>query len=186
MKIKFWSSLLLPLGITLVGMVFLGACGVIRTQESGDNEKIGVMIIGVHHLGPDFNIGDFYVNGYSGGDVGKNGGGAGYVCCSELPRKWRLGLVMKVKWAVYDWSKVIRSEVDAGNYNSVGLENFAATVPVEKYDEVGDLYPHFFPNGKVRLISSNYPISNPKHPVQWNDSSAAELATSGIKDVKKK
>ena len=183
MKIKLWSFLFRSLGVTIAGMVFLTACGMIRTQEDEDNEKIGVTVIGVHHLGPEFSIGDFYVNGSFGGDVGRNGGGAGLVCCAELPRKWRPGLVMKVKWSVYDWSKSIRSEVNAENYDSVSLEKFVAVVPVEKYDEVGDLYPHFFPNGKVRLISSNYPISSPKHPLQWDDPSAVKLATLGIKGI---
>ena len=180
MKTKFWSSLLHPIGLTLTSVIVLGACSSIST----DSEPIPVAITGVHHLGPDFNIGGFHVNGYSGGNIARNGGGASFVCCAALPRKWRPGLVMKVRWSVNDWSKAVRSEVDAGNYKSISFENFIATAPIEKYDEVGDLYPHFFPNGKVRLISSNYPVSNKKHPIQENDPSAVELATSGVKVIK--
>lgn len=186
MRMKFRPFLEYSFGVILVGMVFLGGCGMTRTQKDEDNEKIGVMITGVHHLGSKFNIADFYVDGYSGGNVGMNGGGGSLVCCSALPRKWRPGLVMKVRWSVNDWSKSVKSEIDAGNYKSVSFANFVAMVPVEKYDEVGNLYPHFFPNGKVRLISSNYPVSNPKHPVQWDDSTAVEQATLGVKATEKK
>lgn len=181
MKIKFRLFLLNPYGVIFASMVVLGGCGIIRTQEDEDDEKIGVMISGVHHLGPQFNIADFYIDGYPGGNVGMNGGGGSFVCCSALPRKWRPGLVMKVWWSVNDWSKSIKSEIDAGNYKSVRFENFVAVVPVEQYDEVGNLYPHFFPDGKVRLISTNYPVNNPKHPVQWDDVSAMEHATLGVK-----
>lgn len=119
-----------PCRVVLVSMVALGGCGIIRTQEDEDNEKIGLMIICTHHLGPQFNIADFYVNGYSGGNVGRNGGGGSYFCCAALPHKWRADSVMKVRWSVNDWSRAISSEIDVGNYKSVRFENFVATVPV--------------------------------------------------------
>lgn len=166
-----------------VGAIALGACSNIPTFR--DSEPVSVMINGVHHLGPNFNIGEFYINDKYASNIGRNGGGASDFCCTSLPRKWRPGLVAKVQWSVNDWSKAVRSEMDAGNYKSVSYQNYVAIAPIEKYEEVGDLYPHFFKDGKVRLISSNYPVNNSNHPIREDDPSAIELATSGEK-IKKR
>ena len=181
-----WSSLLKPMSLALASIVAFGACGGIRTAGNENREPIGVMIVGVHHLGPNFNISKFYINDYYGSNVARNGGGASFVCCAELPRKWRPGMVAKVRWSVNDWSHAVMSEVDAGDYKSMGFENYEATVPIEKYSDVGDLYAHFFPNGKVRLVSSTYSVWNSKHTIQQDDPRAVELATQGTKILKKK
>lgn len=182
-KTKFFSSNLRNILISTC-VISLGACSNIANFR-GDDEPIPVMITGVHHLGPNFNIGEFYINNKYASNIGRNGGGGSSFCCSSLPRKWRPGLVVKVEWSVNDWSKAVRSEIDAGNYKSVSYQDYVAMVPVENYGEVGDLYPHFFADGKVRLISSNYPINNPDHPINDDDKSAVELATSGEKINKK-
>lgn len=184
MNKKSFSPLVVPMALLLVGCALLNACGVVKTAANGDNEPIGVMITGVHHLGPDFNIGGFSVGESSGGNVSRNGGGASFVCCVELPRKWRPGMNVKVQWSVNDWSKAIRSEVAAGNYKSVTFEEFHADTAIEKYDEVGGLYVHFFSDGKVRVVSSGYHVLNAKHPIKQNDPSAALLAVRGTRITK--
>lgn len=176
---KFLSSTLRAI-LLWTCAISLCACSTITGFRSSD-EPIPVMITGVHHLGPSFNIGELYINDKYASNVGRNGGGAGDFCCSSLPRRWRPGLIAKVQWSVNDWSKALRSELDAGNYKSVSFQNYVAIAPIEKYEEVGDLYPHFFAGGKVRLISSNYPINNPRHPVQESDPTAIELGIQGEK-----
>lgn len=185
MKNKNFSSLLSD-SLMIVGWITLGGCAGLKTNEPESREEIAVMITGVHHLGTNFNIGEFYINNNYSSNVGRNGGGASHFCCSELPRNWRPGLIAEVRWSVNDWSKAVKAEVDAGNYKSIGFQKYFARVPIERYEKVGDLYPHFFPDGKVRLVSSNYPISNPKHPIQPNDKSAIEFATDGVKVIKDK
>lgn len=132
-------------------------------------------------MGPNFNISKFYINGYFGFNVGREGGGGSFVCCAELPRKWQPGMTAKVRWSVNDWSNAVLAEVDAGNYRSMVFENYEATVPIEKYGKVGNLYAHFFSNGRVRLVSSAFPVSNSQHLIQENDPRAVETATQGAK-----
>lgn len=184
MKKKLVVSLFLPIASLLVSCIMFNACGIIRTAADEENEPIGVMLTGVHHLGPDFNIGSFYVGGSSGGNVGRNGGGASFSCCVELPRKWRPDMNVKIRWSVNDWSKAVQREVAAGNYASITFEEFSADVKIERYDEVGGLYVHFFSGGKVRVVSSGYHVLNSKHPILQNDSSAVSLATTGAKILK--
>ena len=38
-------------------------------------------------------------------------------------------------------------------------------VEVEKYDETGDIYMHFFPNDEVRVVVSWVGPRNPRHPI---------------------
>ena len=182
-KTNFFSSNLQNILIS-AWLISLSACSNI-TNFRDDDEPIPVMITGVHHLGPNFNIGEFYIDDKYASNIGRNGGGGSNFCCASLPRKWRPGLAAKVQWSVNDWSKAVRSELDAGNYKSVSYQNYAAIVPIESYGEVGDLYPHFFAGGKVRLISSNYPINNQNHPIRDEDRAAVELATPGEKIEKR-
>ena len=178
------NCLLKPMSLALASMILFSACGGMRVADDDSKEPIGVMIVGVHHMGPNFNISKFYINGYFGFNVGREGGGGSFVCCAELPRKWQPGMTAKVRWSVNDWSNAVMSEIDAGNYRSMGFENYEATVPIEKYGEVGDLYAHFFPNGKVRLVSSADPVQSSQHAIRHNDSRAAEVATQGTKVLK--
>ncbi|CDG84881.1 hypothetical protein GJA_4273 [Janthinobacterium agaricidamnosum NBRC 102515 = DSM 9628] len=38
-------------------------------------------------------------------------------------------------------------------------------VEVEKYDEAGDIYMHFFPNDEVRVVVSNARGASSAHPI---------------------
>ena len=69
--------------------LFLAACG-------GD-EKIGVSYLGLNYT--DKNIVSVVVNGEGGIlDVPAQGGGGGIVCCVVIPKKWRPGLKVTIKW----------------------------------------------------------------------------------------
>lgn len=139
-----------------------------------------VSVTGVHHMGDKFNIPQFYVDGYDGSNVGREGGGGSDVCCVMLPKKWRLGLSVEVRWAIDDFSHERPAEVQAGNFDSVvGGGTYIARVPVERYEVAEHLWIHFFAGGKVRVVSSMPGSGGPKHPIQDDDPHAADSATTG-------
>jgi hypothetical protein len=171
----FWKRLLVGTAMVIVAIVLYRHV----RAEIHQNSIIGVGLTGFQHIGPNFNIAGFYVNGYYGGTVGREGGGGGEVCCVVLPRKWRPGLVAEVRWTVADWSNENRAEIDAGNYRSVTDQRYKAIVPVEKYLNAENFFVHFYRGGKVRVVSGLTGLGTLERPVLNNDPRAVESATSG-------
>jgi hypothetical protein len=151
-------------------------------ESNRQNSFAGVLLTGVQHIGPDFNISDFYVDGYNGSNVGREGGGGRDVCCVLLPKVWRPGLSVELRWAVGDWSKEIRAETDLGNYKRITSEGvYKAQVPVERYETPAHVYVHFYAGGKARVVSSEVGTGNRHHPIQDDDPLAADHATKGAR-----
>jgi hypothetical protein len=149
-------------------------------ESSRIDSFTGVGLTGVQHIGPDFNISEFYVDGYYGSNVGREGGGGRHVCCVSLPKKWRPGLTVELRWSVGDWSKEITTETDAGNYRTITSEGvYKAKVPVERYETPAQVYVHFYAGGKARVVSSEVGSGNSHHPILDDDPHAAERATAG-------
>lgn len=139
-----------------------------------------VSVTGVHHMGDKFNIPQFYIDGYDGSNVGREGGGGSDVCCVLLPKKWRPGLSVEVRWAIDDFSHEKPAEVEVGNFDSVvGGGTFIARVPVERYEVAEHVWIHFYAGGKVRVVSSMSGSGGTKHPIQDNDPHAIDNATAG-------
>jgi hypothetical protein len=174
-SMPLWKRLLL---VAAIGLVIAALYRSVRA-ELHRNATTAVTLTGYQHIGPNFNIAGFYVNGYDGGNVGREGGGGSKVCCVLLPKKWRPGLVVEVRWAVGDWSKENRTEINAGVYKSVAYTCFKAMVPVEKYESAERVFAHFFSGGKVRIVSSMSSALGSLHPVQIGDPHAADSATPG-------
>lgn len=175
----FSSTRLLTRYLGLVGIAVFTVFIVLYLMPN-HRRLLAVGITGVHHMGENFNISEFYVDGYSGGNVGKGGGGGSDFCCVMLPEKWRPGLVAELRWSVSDWSKENGDEIKVGNYRSVTWTNFKAYVPVEKYaGEPEQLYVHFFAGGRARIVSSFPGPGSLKHPVQRGDAHASTVATLG-------
>lgn len=161
----------------LIAVVILSAC---KTNDHASH--VPTLIVGVQHMGKNFSVAEFYVNGYEGGTAGRLGGGGSFVCCVSLPGKWRPGLKVEVRWIVTDWTNEVRSEIAKQNYRSVASDGpYIAWVPVEKYDEVGDLYVHFFANGRIRVISSSYTPGHASYPLSFSDELGGETATAGTR-----
>ncbi len=138
-------------------------------------------MIGVHHLSSDFLISEFYVNKYGGIGVQREGGGSGEICCIMIPRRWRPGLVVEVRWRVEDWSHAQSTEIEVGNYKSIQPAGmYIARVPVEKYVEAYSLYVHFFPNGRVRVFTTPYSVLHPNHPVSYGPKAQDTSTTAGL------
>jgi hypothetical protein len=122
------------------------AAALLVTGLSACNAKpepmVGVPITGLDHLAETLSVQQFSVNGTGGAQAGKGGS---QVCCVDLPKQWRPGLTVKVAWAVTNWPAKVYSQHER-------------EVPVEKYEEVGNLYVHFLLDGSVRVLSSlTYP-----------------------------
>ena len=126
---------------------------------AGKDEGIGTGITGIDHLADHLSVQNFWVDGYNAAQAGKGGR---TVCCATLPRKWRPGLKVQVRWEVVNWR------------DSKGA-CYIRDVPVEPYEEVGQLWVHFLSDGGVRVVSSidgprspSYPgprdLIPPKHP----------------------
>lgn len=125
-----------------------------------------VAVTGIHHLGTGYSISSFYLNDGFQGNISREGGG-GVMCCASIPIKWRPGISVDVRWAVADWRAEIEKEISKGNYHSIRLvEVCRASVTIEKYLAPGRLYIHFFPHGRVRVVSSDVGPENYSHPVR--------------------
>lgn len=103
--------------------------------------------------------GNFIYSASFSGDEVRNGGGgrmsawgAGHanICCTSIPNVWHPGIKVTVYWNM-----------------PVGIVDVLKEkiVEVEKYDEPGDIYLHFFPNDEVRVVVSNIAGYGDKHPI---------------------
>ncbi|WP_177307688.1 DUF3304 domain-containing protein [Pseudoduganella namucuonensis] len=173
---KYKAALWIGQGV-LLSVIPFASC----LAEAGGVKSIGVAVEGVNHLGPNHSISPFYIDKSAFGNVNR-GGGSGTICCVTIPEKWRPGLVVEVRWGVANWSNEIREEIKIGNYRSVVDEGvYKAIVPIEEYEEPMNLFVHFFPGGKIRVLTSQYSQNSEKHPVVKGDDNAATMATKGVK-----
>lgn len=164
----------------LAAVVLAGIAAAYASKPKRTFTTVGVT--GVQHMGRNFNIPEFYVDGYFGGNIGRGGGGGGTTCCVLLPDKWRPDLSVDVRWQVGDWSKENLTEMNAGNFKSITAEGlYRARVPVEKYDNPEELYVHFFAGGKVRVVSNIFGSESTVHQILRGDPHAADAATVGIR-----
>jgi hypothetical protein len=143
------------------------ALTVAACAADASKDGIGVGITGLDHLDDHLSVQNFWVNGYNAAQAGKGGR---TVCCAVLPRKWQQGMTVQIRWEVADWKR--------GRWNC-----FVREVPVDPYEEVGQLWVHFLKDGSVRVVSSiegprspTYPgphdVIPQKHP--WKDYPAPE------------
>ena len=172
---RAWFMRLVVFAVT--GSALYWCIGTVRATIRADS-LAAVDLGGAHHLGDKFNVAEFYVDGLYYGNVGREGGGGG-TCCVMLPRKWRPGLSVEVRWSVGDWTNENRAELEAGNFDSVSGMGYIARVPVERYEKAAQVWVHFFAGGKARVLTSPIGAGWPKHPIQDNDPHAVDSATAG-------
>jgi hypothetical protein len=173
--ILVWKRLLIATAVVVAAIVLYRHV----RAEIHQNSVIGVGLTGFQHIGPNFNIPEFYFDGYYGSNVGREGGGGGEMCCVVIPKKWRPGLVVDLRWAVADWSNVDPAAIDGQAYKSLTYQFFRATVPVEKYQSAENIFVHFYPGGKARVVSGLAGLGTPEHPVSNDDPDAVGYATVG-------
>jgi hypothetical protein len=90
------------------------------------------------------------IPGSSGGNMARWGAGGADVCCTSIPRIWHPGIKVLVRWNM-----------------PIGVidDPKEKIVEIEKYDEPGSIYLHFFPNDEVRVVVSNAAGYSKKHPI---------------------
>jgi hypothetical protein len=96
----------------------------------------------------DVGIADIYVDGTWGGSVDANSGGGGSVCCVMVPRKWRPGLIVHVKWQRDDNQKWYTSQAE-----------------IPPYSESHGLQILFFKNDRIGVYLIDYWPCNSMHPM---------------------
>ncbi len=120
-----------------------------QVEEAGPSPTAGAQVGIVNHTGES--IYSASVDGAGGANMARWGAGGAEVCCASIPRVWYPGMMVLVRrWDMPDGLKHIIKE---------------KMVEVEKYDEPGDIYMHFFPHEEVRVVVSNAGGSAKTHPI---------------------
>ena len=127
---------------------FLLGCLVACQAVSSENKRTGVGMTGIDHLAEHLSVQDYQVDGHSGFQAGKGGS---VVCCAKVPLNWRPGLTVRVTWNVTNWRDRTSEEK-------------SAVVPVDRYDQIGDMHVHFLADGSVRVLLSNYAPWGSEYP----------------------
>jgi hypothetical protein len=165
--------------VVAVALLIWAASIVLSARDTATRRSTGVLVTGVHHMGTNFEVQRFFLDGFELGRAGRDGGGAGNICCVSIPTVWKPGLVVDLRWEVADWSKANPDQIMKGNYSTIRRVNYRANVPIDRYQRADHLWVHFFSNGKARLISSELPPQNPMHPIVTGNLNAADAATDG-------
>ena len=91
----------------------------------------------------------------------------------------------EVRWRIPDWSNAPLSEAGVDYKDIVYLGRYVASVPIERAENSGYLYIHFFADGKVRAVIRKYGVTIPNHTVLIDDRDGGENVTTGkiIKEI---
>jgi len=163
-----------PVTSLILVSALLSVCSVIYTYYKVD-DHIPVSLTGIHHLGSDYRIAEFYIDKYGGDNVGESGY-SGIVCCRMLPRQWSPGLKANVRWEIHH---IVRPSDHAKPETEEIAGIYQAQVPIEHYLKPDRLWVHFFPNGRVRIVVSPEGSDSEKHPIHPNDEQAMSQAVTG-------
>lgn len=135
-----------------------------------DEEQIWVSVASVHYFPPNHRIDEFQINSFDYGNSGFDGEADMGVCCVWLPKKWRPGMVLDVRWVVSDWTATPIDDKENFDHSKVKLVGmYRAKVAVERYVEADDVFVHFFNGGKVRIapgIRDFRDKGNPKESIE--------------------
>lgn len=108
---------------------FLAACS--------DTSDASMELSGLNYT--DVGISTFSVNGYHGGGIYPNGGGGSFVCCVTVPRKWKRGMTVTVRWTADE------------RLPDAWQENVVA-VPEYTQQDLGAFVVHFYPDDTVKVL----------------------------------
>lgn len=131
--------------LALACALLLNGCTLLQKEES---PRAGAQVGIVNHTGRF--IYSATVNGAGGGTMSAWGAGVANICCTSIPRFWYPGMKVLVRWDMPEGRTHVVKE---------------KTVEVERYDEPGSIYMHFFPNDEVRVVVSNTAGFGAKHPI---------------------
>jgi hypothetical protein len=114
-----------------------------------DTSDANIDLSGVNYT--DSGISDFSVDGYHGGGIYPNGGGGSFVCCVTVPRKWRAGMKVTVRWT--------EDERLPGSWKERVVD-----VPEYTKQDVGAFVVHFFPGNIVKVLVTTKIVGHPDYP----------------------
>jgi predicted small secreted protein len=116
------------------------------------NDAMGLDVVGYNHT--DRDIGRFTVANGGGGYLGKHEGGGGFSCCASIPRLYKPGMTVTVRWG------------------GVEVETQERVVEVPPYtpEDGGVLAVHFLRNGGIKVFVTMYVfLSHPNYPLKGDD-----------------
>lgn len=149
-EVKFASGWLLPRLLWLCAVLLSGCAGAVRADRDA------VAVTAVNYTGRELNAvlfidpqNDQKVAGGPGVDPYS---GNGAMCCYALPRRWRPGIQVKLR---YDWW--------TGSSYDRRYETIVRELPPYPTDEPGVLWALFYEDGSVEVLAS---AVDPGHP-QW-------------------
>lgn len=115
----------------------------------------------------DKSIISILINGEGGILSASAHGQGGGVCCVVLPEKWRPGLRAKIEWQ-YDSVPQLDShgKVMIHDGREVLIESpwNERTIELPKYDRAGAFQLHFYPNGDVKSVISDFFPGHAQYP----------------------
>jgi len=137
--------------INIVALSFISIALSITACKSAPpavSEYYGAQIGIVNHT--DRYIDSASVDGGGGGNSSGYHAGVANICCVRVPVKWRPGLQLTVWWNM--------------PVNGIPAHK-EKIVDVERYDEPGSVYLHFFPDDRVKIVVTNWDGYSDKHPI---------------------
>ena len=122
-------------------------------------KSVPVSVTGYNH-NEDLAILGFSVNGASGPNLGLASGGGKYSCCIGLPKKWKPGMTATVHW-----------QYGTLEGRPPPPPPQSATVEIPEYTpkNMGPLQVHFYPDHRIKVVSSRYLLGHPYHPLPQED-----------------
>lgn len=120
---------------------FLAACS--------DTSDASMELSGLNYT--DVGISTFSVNGYHGAGIYPNGGGGSFVCCVTVPRKWKRGMTVTVRWTADErlpdaWKEKV------------------VAVPEYTQQDLGAFVVHFYPGDTVKVLVTLKIEGHPDYP----------------------
>ena len=139
---RFTYSFAITVAVVLAGCT-------LRQSQAHKSDRATAQIGIVNHTG-NF-IYSASVDGAGGGDMSSWGAASADICCTSIPRVWYPGMKVLVRW-----------DMPVGHQHVVKEK----VVEVEKFDEPGSIYMHFFQNDVVRVVVSPVGPRNRAHPIR--------------------
>ncbi|MGW8389352.1 DUF3304 domain-containing protein [Pseudoduganella sp. HUAS MS19] len=118
-----------------------------------DEEQIWVSVASVHYYPPNHRVEEVQIDTHDYGNSGFDGDAGMGMCCIWIPKLWRPGIVVDVRWVVSDWTETPIDDKEHFDHKKIKLVGmYRAKVHVERYTEADDVFVHFFNGGKVRVV----------------------------------
>ncbi|WP_447589011.1 DUF3304 domain-containing protein [Aquipseudomonas campi] len=115
----------------------------------------------------------FSVDGAGGPNIAPFGGGGAQTCCGMLPRQWRPGLKVLVKWekdsdpyAYGKWPEAMFSEAwrKRMEEHRSRYTYHQAIVEIPYYEKSCGIQAHFLPCDQIRVTSTCFPLAHANYP----------------------